>query len=148
MSKENYEMQFIELMASLIAQTPETADAPPVEVKAEPQPEPKAETSVEEMLGIQVLMDEANHGEPEVRTALIEDLTSPGVPKSAGIPVTAITDEGVTEDAVLASGPPDLSEEEREDLVWKAITEDCPGVGKTAEEPAVIDPLRQRLART
>lgn len=108
MSKENYEMQFLELMASLTAQTPDTADAPPV--KAEPQPE----ASVEELLGIQV---------------------------------TAITDEGVTEDAVLASPAQEITEEEREDLIWKAITEDVPGLGKTVVEESVSDRLRKRLAR-
>lgn len=115
MSKENYEMQFLELMAGLISQTPDSPSDPPVEPQPVANPEPTEVVDLDALLGMQV---------------------------------TAITDEGVTEDAVLASGPPDLSEEEREDLVWKAITEDCPGVGKTAEEPAVIDPLRQRLART
>jgi hypothetical protein len=49
MTKENYEMQFLELMASLTAQTPDTADAPPVEAVPEPQVEP----NVLELLGIQ-----------------------------------------------------------------------------------------------
>ena len=51
MTKDNYEMQFIELMASLTAQTPDTAEAPPVEAV----PEPQAEVNVMELLGIQPL---------------------------------------------------------------------------------------------
>lgn len=134
MSKENYEMQFLELMKGLLAQTPDTADAPPVEVKAEAQPEPKAETSVEEMLGMREQFPDAVGG--------------PGVPKSSviGIPVTAITDEGVTEEAVLTSPAEEISEEERENLIWQAITADVPGLGKTVTQTTTSD-LRRRLNR-
>lgn len=153
MSKENYEMQFLELMASLTAQTPDNAEAPPVEVKAEPQPEPKVEASVEELLGMttpgvpksavmaDLVTDEISHTAPDVQATIIEALVSPG-----GINVTAITDEGVTEEAVLISPAEEISEEGRENLIWQAITADVPGLGKTVTQATTSD-LRRRLNR-
>jgi hypothetical protein len=67
MTKENYEMQFLELMASLTAQTPDTADAPPVEAVPEPQVEP----NVMELLGIQPTPDLS------VQAAVLELLNGP-----------------------------------------------------------------------
>lgn len=78
----------------------------------DPPPEPKPEVKVAEPVAL----------DPSVETLL-------------GIPVTAITDEGVTEDAVLVSPAEELTEEQREDLVWKAITADVPGLAKVPADP-------------